>query len=399
MIHKAFKVRIYPNEEQKVLLAKTFGCVRFVYNKCLEIHKDIYEREKRTLGKYDMCKLLVHELKPTYEWLSEVGHGCLERTIWDLFDGGFKKFFNKQGGFPKFKNKYHKQSFSTRSSNKVDCVKNKLYICNFRKDNALNCVIPKRFTKGLKSGKIKTVTISKNPDQSYYASILVEFDGQHPEKKPIKEKTVIGIDAGLNSFITLSNGKKVQAPKILRNHEKKLAGAQKHLAKKQKGSNNREKQKIRVAKIYSKIARKRFGFLHKLSNKLVCKSHASAICVEDLNVKGMQKNPYLAKSIGDASISEFYRQLEYKCEWYGVSFIKIDRFAPSSKLCHKCGHKKTTLKLSERSWVCPQCGCKHDRDVNAAKNIKLFGLRTLPGIGGDVKPGEIPLVDDRAFCA
>lgn len=379
MLRKAHKIRIYPNQKQKTELNKAFGCSRFVYNKCLEMQQKVYKEEKRSIKKFDMQKFVTHDLKKQYEWLNEPSAQSLQAAVINLYDGALKNFFKKQSGYPKFKNRHSKQSFSNSQGTKVHLKKKLLEIIKFRDENAIKCIPPKsaKKIKHFKSGRIKTMTLSKDPSGKYFASILVEHDGDYPEKKPITANTVLGIDVGLEYFVTTSTGIKVEAPRSLIHQEKKLKTLQKALARKEKGSANREKNRLQIAKTWEKITNIRKDFLHKLTHELVYKTKATAICVEDLHVKGMLKNPHLAKHISEASFSEFFRQLEYKCQEKGITFIKIDRFAPSSQLCHKCGYRNKELKLTEREWLCPECGAHHDRDYNAAQNIKAFGIKML----------------------
>ena len=236
-------------------------------------------------------------------------------------------------------------------------------------------------------------------DGKYYATILVNDNINALPKKPVLEETTIGIDTGLKSFAVLSTGETIDSPTFSKNEKKHLATLQHSLCRKKKGSSNYRKAKLRVARLHSKISNRRSDFLHKLTHYLTRKSQAGTICVEDLNVKGMTKNHHLAYSIEDAGLGEFYRQLSYKCDWYGVNYRVIGRFEPSSKMCHVCGYRRPILSLSTRQWTCPSCGTKLDRDINAAINIKNFGLRkTLPTERGEVKPVEKPTMDDRSVC-
>lgn len=244
-------------------------------------------------------------------------------------------------------------------------------------------------------GSVKTVTISMTPSGKYFASVLVDTDIQELPVSSIQNNTALGIDLGIKSLVVCSDGRTFDNPKNLQGSLKRLALLQKRLSRKQKGSSNRNKIRIRVARLQEYIANSRKDNLHKVTHALTHDSQVRTLCMEDLNVKGMQRNHHLAQAVGDASFGMFLMLLEYKCKWYGVNLVKIDRFAPSSKTCGECGYVYKGLKLSERSWTCLECGTHHDRDFNAACNIKEFGLRALPTERGKVKPVDCPLVDDR----
>lgn len=233
------------------------------------------------------------------------------------------------------------------------------------------------------------------PSGRYFASVLVDTDIQKLPAIPIQVETALGIDLGIKSLAVCSNGRTFDNPKNLQRSLNSLAMLQKRLGRKQKGSSNRDKARIRVARLQERIANCRKDNLHKITHALTHGSQVRSICMEDLNVKGMQRNHHLAQAVGDASFRTFLTLPEYKCRWYGVNLIKIDRFAPSSKTCGKCGYIYKGLKLSERGWTCPECGTIHDRDFNAACNIKEFGLEALPTERGKVKPVDCPLVDER----
>ena len=244
-------------------------------------------------------------------------------------------------------------------------------------------------------GTVKTVTVSMTPSGRYFASVLVDTTIQELPASAIQGDTALGIDLGIKSLAVCSDGRTFDNPKNLQRSLDRLKLLQKRLSRKQKGSANRNKTRICVARLQERIANCRKDSLHKITHALTHDSQVHTICMENLNVKGMQRNHHLAQAVGDASFGMFLTLLEYKCSWYGVNLIKIDRFAPSSKTCGKCGYIYKGLKLSERSWTCPECGTHHDRDFNAACNIKEFGLKALPTERGKVKPVDCPLVDDR----
>lgn len=244
-------------------------------------------------------------------------------------------------------------------------------------------------------GTVKTVTVSMTPSGKYYASVLVDTSMQEIQPLEPVLRTSLGIDLGIKSLAVCSDGRTFENPKNLQKNLDRLAVLQKRLSRKRKGSENRNKARVKVARLQERIANCRRDNLHKITHALTHDNQVRTICMEDLNVKGMQRNHHLAGSVGDASFGMFLTLLEYKCRWYGVNLVKIDRFAPSSKTCRKCGCVYKGLKLSERSWTCPECGAHHDRDFNAACNIKEFGLKALPTERGKVKPVDCPLVDDR----
>ena len=385
---RAYKYRIYPTDEQKVLFAKTFGCCRFVYNWALNMKITAYKERKETLGNVYLTNLMKSELKAEHEWLSEVNSQSLQSALRNL-DTAYTNFFRntKAIGFPRFKSRKDRQSFQCPQHCRVDFEKGTITIPK-AKD------IPAVLHRKLK-GTVKTVTISMTPSGRYFASVLVDTDMRELPKSDVSRKTTLGIDLGIKSLAVCSDGRMFCNPKNLQKSLDRLAMLQKRLSRKKKGSANRDKARIRVARLLEHISNQRKDCLHKITHALTHDSQVRTICMENLNVKGMQRNRHLAQAVGDASFGMFLTLLEYKCRWYGVNLIKIDRFAPSSKTCGKCGHIYKNLKLSERSWTCPECGTYHDRDLNAARNIREFGLKALPVERGEVKPADCPLVDER----
>ena len=368
---RAYKYRIYPTEEQKVLLAKTFGCCRFVYNWALNLKIEAYRQEKKTIAYKEVQDRMVNELKKDNQWLTEVNSQALLNTIRNL-DTAYKNFFRDTHavGFPRFKSRKNRQSFQCPQHCSVDFKKGTLSI---PKAKGIPAVLHRRF-----KGMVKTVTISMTPSGRYFASVLVDTAIQELSASTIQGNTTLGIDLGIKSLAVCSDGRTFDNPKNLQRSLDRLKLLQKRLSRKQKGSANRNKARILVARLQERIANSRKDNLHKITYALTHESQVRTICMEHLNVKGMQRNHHLAQAVGDASFGTFLTLLEYKCRWYGVNLIKIDRFAPSSKTCGQCGYVYKGLKLSERSWTCPECGTHHDRDFNAACNIKEFGLKALP---------------------
>ncbi len=387
---RGYRYRIYPTEEEQVLLDKHFGCVRFVYNWALDTKQRAWKEEQKNLSEFDLVNKLQRELKNEHEWLREVNSESLSYAIRQM-NTAYQNFFKKSAKLPNFKKKSGLQKFSCPRFSKADFRHGLLEIMKFRGKNAIRCRFHRRFC-----GELKRVTITRECDGRYYATCLVEDRFTPLPKKQVLRETTIGIDTGLEHFATLSTGEKIASPKLSKNASLRLARLQRSLSRKQKGSANYRKAKLRVARIHSKVKHRRSDFLHKLTHRLTHENQVSCICVENLNVNGMMHNNHLAFSIADAGLGEFYRKLAYKCEWYGVELRVIDRFAPSSKLCHHCGYRMPKMPLSVRRWTCPDCGTRHDRDINAAINIKELGLMALPVQRGEVKPVEKPPVDDRA---
>lgn len=363
---KTFKYRLYPDTVQQQLLSKTFGCCRFVYNRCLDFKNKRYAAHKQSVSRYELSAMLTF-LKKTEEFsfLNEVNSQSLQSELVHL-DKAYTNFFQHHAAFPKFKSKYDRQSFACPQRVAVDFKSQSLSIPKFP---GIKTIFHRQFT-----GKIKTCTISKNAANKYYVSILVDDGMELPKSKAVKDQTAIGLDVGLKSFVVTSAGDVVDNPKFYRNAESRIKVLQRRVSRKVKGSANCRKAKLRLAKKHDKVASQRSNFLHQVSSRLV-KNH-DTIFVEDLNVKGMIKNRCLAKSISDASWSEFFRQLKYKSEWYGKNLLEIGRFEPSSKMC-SCGVVNHKLTLTDRCWTCGSCGIIHDRDLLAAQNIKKFGLLGL----------------------
>ncbi len=367
MIQKAIKIRLYPNKSQEILLNKHFNSCRFLYNLMLDCKKYAYSSHGKTISKIE----LVNEiplLRKEFDWLSEIKAECLQ-NVGDQIDNAYKNFFRTRKGFPKFKKKTNHQSFTQKQSCKILDNVNKLVFYSQR----IKFKCSERDSKQIRENKIKRITYSKNPSGQYHASILIELNENLT--LPISNSE-IGIDLGLKDFAIDSTGIKYPNPKFLRKSECKLKQKQRRLSRKQKGSKNRNKQRIKVAKIHQKITNQRSYFLHNLSKKLIDKNQV--IVFETLKVKNMIKNHKLAKSISDASWSSFVSIIEYKSKWYGRSVIKINTFYPSSKTCFECEWKNENLSLSDREFICESCGNVEDRDVNAAKNILRKGREELP---------------------
>ena len=363
MIRKAYKYRIYPNIEQKVFFAKCFGCVRFFYNKSLSDMNDVY----KSTGK--MKNITPASYKDDYSFLKEVdslalANAQLNRNI--AFKDFIKQRYKNNKDKPNFKSKRNDQSYTTNNQGSVKISSNHRYI-SIPKCSKVRIKMHRDF-----EGTIKSITVSRTTDNKYYMSLLVET-----EIKPLEEsKKMIGLDLGIKDLIVDSNGHKYKNHKYLTKSQEKLAKEQRKLSKMVKGSNNRNKQRIKVARLHKKIQNQRNDYLHKLSKKIIDENQV--IALEDLKVKDMEHNNKLARNITDASWSRLVTLLIYKANWYGRKVIKVPNNYPSSQLCSICGYKNSITKsLNIRKWTCPKCGSIHDRDINASKNILSKGIEIL----------------------
>jgi len=375
-IKRAYKYRIYPNSQHQDKLSQQFGGCRFVYNYFLRKRIDTYAETGKGLTYYDTA-LQLTELKkqPDYNWLKDMDSQAAQQALRDL-DTAYSNFFSKRAKFPNFKKKHDKQSCRFPQRFKIEG--NKLYI---PKVGWIKIVLHRPI-----EGKMKNLTISKTKSGKYFASIQVEQEIE----KPVYKGGEIGLDLGLKDFAVTSDGQRFPNPKHLKKSEKKLAKLQRRLSRTKKGSKGRGKAQLKVAKQHERIVNQRKDFLHKLSRQLV--ENNQLIAIEDLNIRGMMKNHKLAKSISDAGWYEFARQLGYKGDWYGCHIEQIDRFFPSSKRCFHCGHINDLLKLSDREWICTECGSVLDRDINAAQNILNWysvGATQIHADGQTVSPTSV----------
>jgi len=362
-MNKAYKFRIYPNIEQKIMFAKTFGCVRFIYNKMLSDRIAHYEATKQSL------KNTPAQYKAEFPWLKEVDSLALANAQLNL-NAAYKNFFtNPERGFPHFKSKKtNKASYSTnnqKGSVRIENGRIKLPKIGFVKIKQ-HREIPSDWT-------IKTVTVSKNPADKYFVSVLFEYENQVSKITP---KKFIGLDFSMHELFVTSEGDIPEYPRFYRKALKRLAKAQRKLSLCQKGSKNRQKQRKKVALLHEKVANQRKDFLHKWSKKLA--DNYDAVCIEDLNMQGMSQSLNFGKSVSDNGWGMFTTFLQYKLEEHGKQLIMIDKFYPSSQICHVCGYKnEETKNLLVRDWTCPNCHEHHDRDINAAINIMEEGKRTI----------------------
>lgn len=375
---RAIKIRLYPNKEQEQTLNKTLGCYRFVYNHMLALKQESYNKDKTNLGLGELSKYLLGTLRKDeqYAWLKEENSQVLQQAIRQMLSA-YNNFFKQNNGFPKFKSKKDRQSalfpigaiskrntFETRHITLTQPLKNIKFRCS---DLYLRML--QKYSKNIRSA-----TLSKTKSGNYFLSILVEMEDAELKKFEHTDKQV-GIDLGVKYFVITSDGDVFENKHFFKKEEKKLKRLQRQLSRKVKGSNNREKQRVKIAKLFERMSNKKEAYIHYVANELL-KSY-DTIFMEDLNVNGMTKNHYLAKAIREVGFSRLKQVLTNKALVNDKKVISIDRFYPSSKTCSKCGYKKEDLTLNDRSWVCPNCGTKHDRDINAAVNILLEGKRML----------------------
>ena len=350
------------------MLDKHIGACRFVYNLALEVKQYAYKTQRVRLSRIDLINQLPG-LKEECSWLKEIDSQALQQAIINM-DNAYNQFFKGHASYPKFKKHSSHQSFRNPHGKKVKIVGNKIVLPKFR--DGIRFVQDRQIC-----GTIKSNTISKTPTGKYFISILAETGVKIPEKKPILEGTSIGIDMGLSHFIITSDGIKIAPPKYLKRSMAKLKYLGRQLSSKKKGSKNRQRAKYLVALAHEKITNQRKDFLHKLSTQIV-KNH-DTLCFEDLHISGMIQNHKLAQSIADSSWGIFMGFCNYKCEWQGKNYLEMPRFEASTKPCNKCGAINNTLTLADREWVCANCGVFHDRDVNAAINIKKYSLTNCGG--------------------
>jgi putative transposase len=389
---KAIKVRIYLDKNQQIYVGKLFGCYRYVYNTCLAKKIESYKTDKTNLNLKHLGNYFHNDLTKNQTFLTEHNTKVLKQSIINMLDA-YSRFFKQKKGFPKFKSK-HNLNQSVRFP--VEAISK---INNFE-SNRLN------LTKDLKNIKFKTsdkyhkylnkyqnciksATLTKTPCGKYFLSILVNSDEVIKAKKPIND--FIGLDLGIKDFVVTSNGEVFENIKTIRNNSKSLVKLHRQLSRKENGSNNKNKARIKLAKKYETLNNIKNNYLHLISNRIIDENQV--IVIEDLNVKGILKNRKLSKAIQELSLYKFKTLLKYKAEWNDRNIIEIDRFFPSSKLCSECGYKYSDLTLKEREWVCPQCGTHHHRDLNAAINIENEGRRIFNEENVGFRKPELTLVD------
>ena len=391
---RAVKIRLYPNKEQATMINKLLGCYRVVYNQCLNRKIESYKNDGKSENLSTLGQFVHHELlkDDNFIWLREQNTKVLKQAVKDMLSA-YKNFFKQHTGYPKFKSKHdNKQScrFELGAiSKRNDYTTYYLSLANIR-NVRFRC--NEKYAQYLQKhhDNIRQATLTRLPCGEYYLSILVDGDLTHKVKE---SNAVVGIDLGIKDFVITSDGEVFNNLHFKKSETKKIKRLQRQLSKKEKGSNNRNKARIRLAKLYKKINDNKQYYLHAVSNSLIDENQV--ICMEDLNVKGMVKNHNLAESICEMNFGEFRRMLEYKAQWYNRKIVFVDRFYPSSKTCHNCGHINKSLTLNDRQWVCPQCGEVIERDYNAALNILDEGLKIIGSSTTEFTLVDYPTVDDR----
>lgn len=363
---KTFKYRIFPDQVQKDQMSNIFGCVRFVYNLGLETKISAWTSAKKSYSCIDLTNQM-KDLKDTEApWLSESPSQALQYSLRNL-DNAYTNFFKRGTGFPKFKNKHGKQSFSLPQGVRLADNNKKIFIPKLK-------WIDIDLHRTICEGEIKTVTVSRTVTDKYFVSVMIDNKKELPIKKPVDRSTSVGIDMGIKDFCITSDGERFENKDLLKSKMQELRVAQRSLSRKKKGSNHYMRQKMVVALLHEKVQNQRKDYLHKISNNLV--NRYDTICLEDLAVNNMVRNHCLSRAISDQGWTDFRSFTEYKADWQGKNVFIIGRFDPSSKMCSCCGKLNRELTLSDRVWTCKGCDTTHDRDVNAANNIKNFGLRT-----------------------
>ena len=397
---RAIKIRLYPNKEQELKLNKVLGCYRFVYNHMLALKQKEYNEKKKSLGLTDLSKyfhgiLLKDE---QYEWLKEQNTKVMKQSIRQMLSA-YDKFFKQHNGFPKFKSKKDKQSAlfpleAISKGNKFN--ERKITLTQPLKDIRFRC--SDLYFQRLHSYKegIRSATLSKTKSGNYFLSILVEL----PQEEIVRfgrTNEHVGIDLGIKDFVITSDGEVFENKHFFKSQEKKIVKLQRQLSKKLKGSNNRNKQRIKIARVFETLTNQKETYIHSVVNELL--TYYDTVFMEDLNVQGMLKNHNLAKVIQEVGFYRFKQILEDKARNNYKEVVFVDRFYPSSKTCHKCGYVNKELTLNDREWACPVCGEHHDRDLNAAINILMEGERIIGSRTAEFTLVEKPTVDDRTLCS
>ena len=397
---RAIKIRLYPNKEQELKLNKVLGCYRFVYNQMLALKQQEYTENNKSLGLTDLSKYFHGELlkDENYDWLKEQNTKVMKQSIRQMLSA-YEKFFKQHNDFPKFKSKKDKQSalfpleaiskkntFETRKITLTQPLKDIRFKCSYLYFNRL-----KQY-----HDMIRSATLSKTKSGNFFLSVLIELPNEEVVKFKLTDEHV-GIDLGVKDFVITSDGEVFENKHFYKSQEQKIAKLQRQLSKKQKGSNNRNKARTKLAKAFEKLNNQKKTYIHSVVNELL--RNYDIIFMEDLNVKGMLKNHKLAKAIQEIGFYRFKSILVDKAFNNGKQVIFVDRFYPSSKTCHVCGYVNNGLKLSDRYWMCPECGEQHDRDLNAAMNILLEGERIIGVRSTEFTLVENPTVDDRTLCS
>ena len=384
---KAIKIRLYPKKEQIAYINKQFGCCRFVYNQCLAYRKDSYEKESISISSSDSINHIV-ELKNKYEWLKEVHSKVLQQSVRNM-NQAYDNFYKLHKGYPKFKSKKDNQSCRFPKDAFIGVRGNRIDLIRALSDIHFKCSRKDEIYLNKNQDKVGSLTLRKLPSGEFYLSVLID----KPNDYRSQTNGIIGIDLGIKDFVVTSDGESFNNLHHKKSKTNKLKRLHRELSRKQKESNNRNKARVKLAKAYNKISNRKEYYLHQVTNALI--NENQIICMENLNVKGMMRNHKLAESIQEMNFGEFRRMLEYKANWYNRQVVFVDRFFPSSKTCNYCGCTKKDLKLSDRQWVCPNCGEVIDRDYNAACNIKDDGLRIIGLSSAEFTLVDCPTMDDK----
>lgn len=397
---RAVKIRLYPNKEQELKLNKVLGCYRFVYNQMLALKQQEYNENKKSLGLTDLSKYFHGTLlkDEQYEWLKEQNTKVMKQSIRRMLSA-YDKFFKQHNGFPQFKSKRDKQSAlfpleAISKGNKFN--ERKITLTQPLKDIKFRC--SDLYFKRLQAYKegIRSATLSKTKSGNYFLSILVEI----PQEEIVRfgqTNERVGIDLGVKDFVITSDGEVFENKHLFKKQEKNIAKLQRRLSKKQKGSNNRNKQRVKIAKAFERLTNQKEAYIHSVVNELL--TYYDVVFMEDLNVQGMLKNHKLAKAIAEVGFYRFKQVLTDKANNNFKQVIEVSRYYPSSKTCSQCGYKNKELTLNDREWTCPVCGTHHDRDLNAAMNILMEGERIIGVRSTEFTLVEKPTVDDRTLCS
>ena len=379
-----YEFRLYPTKKQKQQMENTFGATRFIYNWGLRKKIEAYEKDGTNLSYFDLSReLTLLKANEDYKWLYEVSNTALQQSLRHL-DNAFTKFFKEKKGFPKFKTKHdRKGSFTISERNFVNYEKGIINTAKFTGKNGIKIILSRKI-----EGKIKSCTYKKTNTGKYFVYIAVEFPDKETNKPSIDKDTTIGIDLGVQYFAIISDGRKIENPKFLKNSLKRLKILQRRMTKKEKGSKNREKARLKLARLHEKIAWQRKDFAHKLSYGLTHESQVDTICLESLNIQGILRNHSLAQCIFDVGWGQFIDLMEYKTDMYNKNLLYIGQFEPSTKICSNCGFYNKNITLKTREWTCPNCQVHHDRDINAALNIKSMALQKQNLKAGQEMPKE-----------
>ena len=373
---KAFKYKMTPTYKQRQMLSQAFGCARYIYNWGLNQKVQTYEKDKKSIGYIQLSKeLTILKKDPEHLWLNDVANVCLQQSLRNL-DNAFTRFFREKKGFPKYKSKKDRHD-AIKFIDSVHFNFDK-WMVKVPRIGWVKICKNKEFDQSI--WKLGTLTITMDCTGTYWCTIVCQSAEPNRPKAKVCEEMAVGIDLGIKDYAILSDGTKYGNPKFLEKGQRKLKRLQQKFARTQKTSKRHEAMRSKVARQHRKIANRRSDFLHKLSTDLI--NRFDTICLEDLNVSGIVKNHHLANSIQSAAWNEFVRQLTYKAEWYGKNIIFIGRFEPSNQICSNCGYQNKEIKnLNVREWTCPECGVYHDRDINAARNIRNFALHPQNLVG------------------